>query len=148
MSLILNTEPCSVCHIEQVPYGRLGPTGSKKCIKCKNKEQAENRRITQWKRRSQQFHFCIYCHNNIGTQKTKYCNRKCQQLSEQLNRARKKVKSLKDKMLYQRRVNTYQRKRVYVLNNYDKVAATKAAWKIKHKVKRSGMLDQVLKDDI
>lgn len=146
MSLILNTEPCSICKMEQIPIGRMGPTGNKKCTKCKNMEQSENRRIAQLKRRGRQFHFCIYCHDNIGTTKTKYCDRRCQNLFEQLNRARKKVKSLKDKMLYIRRKNRMNRKRVYVLNNFERVQQTKQVCRINNKIKRARMLDEVLLD--
>lgn len=141
LEILVNTVPCVVCKIEQVPCGRMGDTGTKTCEKCKNKKH------TRWKRDyRKKHHFCIYCKDNIGTQKTKYCNKRCRNAYNQLIEARKKVKRLKDLMLYYRRTNRINRKRVYVLNNWDKVQAVKKNCKVNKKIERAKLLDEVLKD--
>lgn len=61
MSLILNTEPCCVCRVEQIPIGRMGPTGSKKCTKCKNRIQNGKRKIMQKVRRLKMARYCRRC---------------------------------------------------------------------------------------
>lgn len=102
MSLILNTEPCSICHIEQIPYGRLGPTGTKKCTKCKNHIQNDRRRILQKVRRLHMPRFCRRCSGRIMNPDPRpnaaniYCTDYCKwlnttrRLKESTNRIRRK----------------------------------------------------------
>ena len=77
LETLVNTVPCSVCKLVQIPCGKMGDTGKKKCPKCKyqtNKQyQAEYYRENKSKNRLKQM-TCFKCGKTYdGRSKTETC---------------------------------------------------------------------------